>query len=137
MNIHDIRRLNLRLVINMRFDGVERQLALAMGKHGTALNRYFSRSESARNISTKLANEITAAANLPSGWMDQQHPGLWRQHGVNEGVHDGAPEYGADQSQDPIRNELAQEINHRVMALEIDQMRAILDLVSSIRGRQH
>ena len=70
----EIRRENLRLVIDQYYAGVARRLALALGKQATTLSRiYSSNPEHRRNVGNAMARQIEQLHGLPEGWMDQVH----------------------------------------------------------------
>ena len=74
MDINEIRRINLQTVIDEHFNGVSRQLALALELNPSHISRLYTENENhRRNMGPKLARRIEEAANLPDGWMDQSH----------------------------------------------------------------
>lgn len=78
MENKEIRKLNLRAVIDNYYDGVDRRLALAMGKQANEISRIFtSNQNSKRNVSDHFAREVEKLISKPTGWMDTPHPALW------------------------------------------------------------
>ena len=73
MDIYDVRRRNLRTVIEQDFDNVPARLAAAVGCQQTTISRLYSTSGSARNVGDKLARQIEIAAGREIGWLDVQH----------------------------------------------------------------
>lgn len=73
MNIQDIRRQNLRAVIEAEFGGVPARLARALGCQPTSISRLTSSAASKRNMGDKMARDIERAAGRPDGWMDILH----------------------------------------------------------------
>lgn len=71
--ISEIRRKNLRAVIDADFDGVPARLAKAVGCQQTTITRLYSSAESARNMGDRLARRIELATGRDSGWMDAIH----------------------------------------------------------------
>lgn len=74
--INETRRNNLRWIIDNRYGGVDRKLAIALGVQQTQITRYFSVAKSRRNISDDMARRIEKIENLDEGWMDTNHPGI-------------------------------------------------------------
>lgn len=74
--IQDIRRQNLRSVIDGEFKGTPAHLAQAIGCTATSVSRLYSEAASRRNIGDKMARAIEQAARLPEGWMDTPHQTL-------------------------------------------------------------
>lgn len=73
--IYDIRRVNLSLLLNMKYGGIASRLAEKMGRKPSYLSRMFMNlDKGGRNMGDKLAREIEAASDLSSGWMDIVHP---------------------------------------------------------------
>lgn len=71
--ISEIRRTNLRAVIDSDFAGVPARLAKALGCQQTSITRLYSQAESSRNMGDSLARRIEKAAGKPAGWMDALH----------------------------------------------------------------
>jgi len=83
MENKEIRRLNLRGVIDHYFDGVDRRLALALDKQPSEISRLFTKNEeSKRNISDVFSRKIEKLVDKQLGWMDTPHLELW---GVGQG----------------------------------------------------
>lgn len=68
-----IKRENLQMVIDTYYNGTRRKLEIALGKKDGALSRYFSTSDSAREIGRKLCGQVETLHNLPPGWMSADH----------------------------------------------------------------
>ena len=74
--VKEVRRDNLRHLVDTQYGGVMRRLAVAMHVQHIQLSRVFSRSEkSRRDIGDDLARKIEEVAGLPVGWMDHPHGG--------------------------------------------------------------
>ncbi len=73
MNIQDIRRQNLRAVIEAEFGGVPARLARALGCQPTSISRLTSSAASKRNMGEKMARDIERVSGRPDGWMDALH----------------------------------------------------------------
>lgn len=69
--INEIRRENLRYLIDRDYEGIDRKLALKLKVQPTQISRYFSKSKSRRNISDEYARKIEKASGLDEGWMDE------------------------------------------------------------------
>lgn len=76
MEISDIRRDNLRLLMNSRFEGRQARIADALGKSANYISRCLATPDSsgAKKIGEDLAREIEETLGLPRYAMDQ--PGL-------------------------------------------------------------
>ncbi len=73
MDVSEIRRKNLRLVIERQFSGTAAELARALGKQPSEISRIFSLNRHhRRNIGSRLARQIEAVLGKETGWMDQQ-----------------------------------------------------------------
>lgn len=72
MQIHDIRRTNLRLLIDKRFDGVQRYLANAMGRSEAQITQWLN---GGRNISETSARRMEHVAGEQPGWLDVSRSG--------------------------------------------------------------
>ena len=78
MDNKEIRRLNLRALIDTQYDGVDRRMAVALERQPNEISRVFSNNEKAkRNIGDNLARQIEQVCNKPRGWLDLTHPELW------------------------------------------------------------
>lgn len=75
VDVYQIRLKNLRLVINTAFDGIDANLARALGIAPNVLSRYFAPADAPhhRPVGTKMARRIEKAASKASGWMDHEH----------------------------------------------------------------
>ena len=71
--IKDIRRQNLRYVINARFGGVTNRMAKQTGIAQMQLARVFLNSSNRREMGERLARRIEKACQLEEGWIDQDH----------------------------------------------------------------
>lgn len=84
MDIAEIRRRNLRLLIDQQFAGVAAELARLLGKQPSELSRIFSSIPAhRRNIGSRLARTIEQAVGKENGWMDRVQTGTTppdRQH---------------------------------------------------------
>lgn len=70
---HSVRRSNLELVLGMPLVGGPTNLARLLGR--PKMKAHLSNARSGkRGIGDDLAAAIELAADLPRGWMDQQHP---------------------------------------------------------------
>lgn len=74
-NIHDVRRENLRTIIQKDFDGRQIRLAEALGCQPNLISRWMAEPSqaSAKNIGMSSANKIELAARKPKGWLDTDH----------------------------------------------------------------
>jgi SOS-response transcriptional repressor LexA len=78
MDISDIRRNNLRLIIERHFAGTAVELARALGKQPSEISRIFSVNPAhRRNLGSRLARRIEAALGKEAGWMDRQQAAAW------------------------------------------------------------
>lgn len=73
MKPHDIRRKNLKLLIDKFYEGKTGRFADFMGKKRPTIYRLFSNADSARDIGEDLAREIETLHKLPPHWMDVPH----------------------------------------------------------------
>ena len=72
--IENIRRDNLRLIIDKYHGGVAGKLAAALDKQPNQIYRILSDNpNSRRNAGTALVREIEEHHSLPEGWMDTPH----------------------------------------------------------------
>ena len=69
----DIRRENLRYLIDTKFQGVNNRIAKHLGVQPMQISRVFHSGESARNVGDKLARKVEVGLGLESGWLDQDH----------------------------------------------------------------
>jgi SOS-response transcriptional repressor LexA len=73
MDVSEIRRKNLRLVIEQQFAGTAAELARALGKQPSEISRIFSlKRHHRRNIGSRLARQIESILGKEAGWMDRQ-----------------------------------------------------------------
>jgi SOS-response transcriptional repressor LexA len=74
MRVEDIRRHNLIWLIEQQFQGVDVNLARALGIQPSQISRLFSSNPThRRNIGRALAENIEEAAGKTNGWMDLVH----------------------------------------------------------------
>ncbi len=68
----EIRRRNLKFLIDTKFDGVAARFAEKLGIRRQGVSRYFmdEDNEHSRNIGDDFARKIEETLNLPSGYMD-------------------------------------------------------------------
>lgn len=71
MDIKEIRRVNVQLIIKERYKGVKAKFAEAIGKKPEYVSRWFSKGSQARNIDYETARLIEEIHDLPSGWLDK------------------------------------------------------------------
>tara|TARA_E500000178_G_scaffold318673_1_gene340313 strand:+ start:579 stop:980 length:402 start_codon:yes stop_codon:yes gene_type:complete len=69
----DIRRENLRYLIDTKFQGVRNRLAKHIGVTHMQIARIFHSGSSARNVGDRLARKIELGCELETGWLDQDH----------------------------------------------------------------
>ena len=71
MDIHDLRRQNLALLIRDRFGNNQSRFAAAIQKKPDYISRCLSENKHRKRIGEDLAREIEAAIDqLPRGWLD-------------------------------------------------------------------
>lgn len=74
MRIDDIRRQNLIWLVEHDFQGIDANLARALGIQASQISRLFSRNPlHRRNIGRALAEKIEKRLEKPDGWMDLVH----------------------------------------------------------------
>lgn len=71
--IKEIRRENLRYLLNSRYGGVANRLATAADIHQNQISRVLADGPSRRDLGSVLARSIEKAAGLEPGWLDQEH----------------------------------------------------------------
>jgi len=72
MNIYDIRRENLRLLVDVNFLGSQTKLANKVGVGPNLISRLLSGNPAqAQRMGHKLARRIEAALGVTENWMDQ------------------------------------------------------------------
>lgn len=69
-SIHDIRRDNLKDLIDREFNGVQSRLAERMGTEPNLVSRWTS---GKKNIGDVSARKIEAVGNKPRNWLDVDH----------------------------------------------------------------
>lgn len=69
----EIRRENLRYLIQIKYGGVTNRMATETGIQQMQLARVFLKTHNRRDVGTKLARRIEEAAGLDEGWLDQDH----------------------------------------------------------------
>jgi len=71
MTIHEIRRKNLKLLIDRHFEGNKRQFALKVGVAVNTVSRVFSDTPgNQRNVGSPLARKVEAYFGLEEGSLD-------------------------------------------------------------------
>lgn len=73
MEISQIRRHNLRRIIDEEFDGNLAEFSRFIGKDPSYISRYFSNKNQMRNIGSTTARAIEQRLKRPHGWLDQAH----------------------------------------------------------------
>lgn len=74
MRIEDIRRHNLIWLVRQEYQGVDVNLARALGIQASQISRIFSsHPKHRRNIGRALAERIEEVSRKPNGWMDLVH----------------------------------------------------------------
>ena len=74
MRIDELRRTNLRKLIDDRFQGVAAPLAKRLDLQPSYMSRLFTKNEDhRRNIGDEMARKIEGILGLPDGWMDTTH----------------------------------------------------------------
>lgn len=77
MDIAEIRRKNLKLVIEQRCGGVASELARLLDKQPSELSRIFSKNPAhRRNVGSRLARRIEKVIGKEPGWMDREQTTL-------------------------------------------------------------
>lgn len=73
----EVRRKNLRLLIERRFDGSQKNFSLSTGISPSQLGQWLSEGESSgtRNMSERSARRLEVRLSLPAGWLDVDHDG--------------------------------------------------------------
>ena len=69
----EIRRENLRYLIQIKYGGVTNRMATETGIQQMQLARVFLKTHNRRDVGSKLARRIEEAAGLDEGWLDQDH----------------------------------------------------------------
>lgn len=73
-DIYDIRRANLRKILEDIYEGRAVTLAGRLNKQPNQITRIFTREEkSRRNLGDALAREIEEVSGLDYGWLDHVH----------------------------------------------------------------
>ncbi|MBB3142219.1 LexA family protein [Halomonas organivorans] len=72
MNIADLRRDNLRALLNERFEGKKAALAHAIEREPSYISRCLSDKAHRKKIGEDFARHIEKALALPNGWMDRE-----------------------------------------------------------------
>ena len=74
MRIEEIRRQNLIWLIEQEYQGVDVNLARALGIQASQISRIFSSNPThRRNVGRSLAQKIERISGKPDGWMDLVH----------------------------------------------------------------
>ena len=71
--VKEIRRANLKYVVDSRYNGIVNRLATACGLHNTQLARVLATGKSRRDLGDKMARLVEETVGLPAGWLDQEH----------------------------------------------------------------
>lgn len=71
MDINEIRRENVLLLIEKEFNKKKNKFAEAIGKQPSYVSRWFSSGKQRRNIETETARMIELKLKLQPGWMDK------------------------------------------------------------------
>lgn len=71
--VKDIRRENLRYIVNTRYNGVVNRLAKDVGMHQAQVARVFVNGSTRRDMSDKMARALEEKIGLERGWLDQEH----------------------------------------------------------------
>lgn len=71
MDIAEIRRYNLRTLINEEFAGSLAEFSRFIGKDPSYISRYFSNKNQMRNIGATTARQIEKQLQRPHGWLDR------------------------------------------------------------------
>lgn len=94
MSIFDIRRRNLRRLIQMNFDDNQSLFARTINRSESYVNRLLAQTdnEHGKNLGEKLARDIESRLRIDPGWFDQQEADLpeWKA-AVQKTVHLSAP----------------------------------------------
>lgn len=69
MNIHDIRRANLRALIQRQYHGVARQFSLAVGKPEGQINDMLA-NPPRKAFGERIARQLETLAKIPRGYLD-------------------------------------------------------------------
>lgn len=76
MDISEVRRHNLRVLINEEFAGSLAEFSRFIGKDPSYVSRYFSSKNQMRNIGSTTARQIEQRLQRPRGWLDRPHGGV-------------------------------------------------------------
>jgi hypothetical protein len=127
MELQDIRRKNLRALIDQKFDGTIARLAELIDRQAGYVSRLLSDNpDHRRNLGEKLARQIEHATGIQSGWLDTHHE-----------LSDQAPEKSHNEASSIASREAQQlidqivEMDHR-QSLPKDTIKAIQTLLTSI-----
>lgn len=72
MNVFDVRRVNLRSLIEEKYEGNRAAFCRATGKNPNLINLLLTNNKDYhRNIGEKLARDIERRMSLPDGWLDR------------------------------------------------------------------
>jgi len=71
--VYEIRRENLKYLIQVRYKGVPNQMAKQTGIAQMQLARIFLNSDNRREVGDRLARRIEEACSLEPAWMDTDH----------------------------------------------------------------
>ncbi|WGI23659.1 S24 family peptidase [Halomonas alkaliantarctica] len=74
MEITDLRRENLKRILDARFNGKRAALADAIDREASYISRCLSDKAHRKKIGEEFARHIESRLNLPSRWLDQESP---------------------------------------------------------------
>lgn len=121
MDIHEIRRRNLRKIIEEQFDGSAAELTRQVDIDPSYISRIFiiKKSQHRRNIGNKIARKIEKACGKPHGWMDQPH-------GQSQPTEEGGPRLTKE----------AIKIAWQWLALPKAQRAAVKEMIAALARRK-
>mgnify|MGYP006111853245 CR=1 FL=1 len=70
---YEIRRENLKYLIQTKYNGVANQMARATGIGQMQIARVFLKTKNSREVGEVFARRIEKACGLEPGWLDQIH----------------------------------------------------------------
>ena len=71
--VKQIRKDNLKFIIDTRYNGVINRCAVACDVQQSQLSRVFAEGEYRRNVGEILARKIETKLSLATGWLDTEH----------------------------------------------------------------
>lgn len=80
MTIFEIRRKNLRRLIQINYAGNQSLFGRTIGRSESYVNRLLTDADYGKNLGELLARHIEGALSLPAGWFDKDDASLpeWR-----------------------------------------------------------